>query len=448
MSIETSDLYTAMEHLVSHKTSREELAAGIPIIERGSGCTVWDTTGKEYLDMCAGVTRPVAVGHGRTELAQAMAAQAEKLAYFTPMSFSNPPAIELATKLAEILPGDLSEVFFASSGSEAVESALKLAKQHFFYKGEPKRFKIIARRGAYHGQTMGALSILGSVQPMRQVMEPGVPGAVFVDAPYCYRCPWNQRYPGCDLLCAKTVETTIQFELPEMTAAVIGESVMQGYGALSMPNEYWQEVRAICDRYGVLLIVDEVITGFGRTGTMFATEQLGIQPDILTMAKQITSGYVPLSAVAARPSVTETMPIFLHLHTWGSHPVACAVGSRNIQIIEEEGLVQRSAERGAFFLAALKELERHPLVGEARGTGLWCALDLTADKATRAMFSAADHPGPSLVRRAQDKGLIIKMMGPALEFAPPLIISEEELSRAVDILDQVLSEEEQARGIA
>jgi putrescine aminotransferase len=279
-------------------------------------------------------------------------------------------------------------------------------------------------------------------------MEPGVPGAIFVDPPYCYRCPWNQRYPGCDLLCAKTIETTIQFELPEMTAAVIGEPAMQGYGAMAMPPEYWAEVRAICDRYGVLLIVDEVITGFGRTGTMFATEQLGIQPDIITMAKQITSGYVPLSAVANRPSVTAPMPQFLHLHTWGSHPVACAVGLRNIQIIEEEGLVERARQRGAFFLAALKELERHPLVGEARGMGLWCALDLTADKVTRAMFSAADHPGPSLVKRALGKGLIIKMMGPALEFAPPMIISEDQLSWAVDIIDQVLTEEEQARGLA
>ena len=442
------DLYRDLEHLVAHRTSRDELAAGIPIIERGSGCKVWDVDGKEYLDLVAGVTRPVAVGYGRKELADAMAAQAEKLAYFSPMQYATPPAIELATKLAQLLPGDLDQVFFACSGSEAVESALKLAKQHFFYKGEQKRYKVIARRGAYHGQTMGALSMLGSVSPMRQVMEPGVPGAVFVDAPYCYRCPWNQRYPGCDLLCARTVETTIQFELPETTAAVLGESVMQGYGALAMPREYWSEVRAICDRYGVLLIVDEVITGFGRTGTMFATEQLGIQPDLLTMAKQITSGYIPLSAVAARPSVTAPMPIFQHLFTWGSHPVACAVGLRNIRIIEEEGLVAQAAARGTYLLEGLKDLERHPLVGEARGSGLWCALDLTADKATRAMFAAADHPGPSLVNRCREKGLIIKMMGPALEFAPPLVISEEELAWAVGVLDEVLSEEELARGLA
>jgi adenosylmethionine-8-amino-7-oxononanoate aminotransferase len=445
---EPRDLYQDMEHLVSHRTTRDELAAGIPIIERGVGCRVYDVNGKEYLDLVAGMTRPVGVGYGRRELADAMAAQAEKLCYFTPMAFSNPPAIELATKVASLLPGDLNEVFFASSGSEAVESALKLAKQHYYYKGEQKRFKIIARRGAYHGQTMGSLSILGSVSPMRQVMEPAVPGAVFVDAPYCYRCPWNQRYPGCDLLCAKTVENAIEFELPEMTAAVIGEPAMQGYGALAMPPEYWSEVRAICDRHGVLLIVDEVITGFGRTGTMFASEQLGIQPDIVTMAKQITSGYVPLSAVACRPSVTAPMPQFLHLHTWGSHPVACAVGLRNIQIIEEEGLVERARLRGAYFLEALKELESHPLVGEARGIGLWCALDLTSDKKTRGMFSAADHPGPSLVKRALDKGLIIKMMGPALEFAPPMIISEEDLTWAVDVIDQVLGEEERARGLA
>ncbi len=448
MSTESDDLYRDLEHLVSHRTTRAELAAGIPIIERGLGCKVWDTTGKEYLDLVAGVTRPVGVGYGRKELAQAMAEQAEKLCYFTPMQYSNPPAIGLAKKIASLLPGDVNEVFFASSGSEAVESALKLAKQHYYFKGEQKRYKIIARRGAYHGQTMGALSILGSVHPMRQVMEPAVPGAVFVDPPYCYRCPWKQSYPGCDLLCAETVKDAIEFEMPEMVAAVIGEPLMQGFGALAMPKEYWHRVREICDHYDVLLIVDEVITGFGRTGTMFASEALGIVPDIMTMAKQITSGYIPLSAAACRPKVTEPMPTFQHLHTWGSHPVACAVGLKNIEIIENEGLVARSAEVGAYFLAALKELETHPIVGEARGTGLWCALDLTPDKATRVMFAPAEHPGPSLVNRAREKGLIIKMMGPALEFAPPLVISKDELDWAVKVLDEVLSDEEKARGLA
>jgi len=449
MTDRAQELYGQMSHLVSHRTTREELAAGIPIMDRGEGSTVWDVEGREYLDLEAGVTRPVAVGYGRAELAQAMAQQAERLCYFSPMQFSNPPAIELAAKLAQILPGDLNEVFFASSGSEAVESALKLAKQHYYYRGEQKRYKVIARRGAYHGQTMGALSILGSVTPMRQVMEPGVPGTVFVDPPYCYRCPWGRRScPECGVLCAEAVKTTIEFEYPEHVAAVIGESLMQGWGALAMPLEYWQRVREICDEYDVLLIVDEVITGFGRTGTMFATEQLGIQPDLLTMAKAMTSGYFPMSAVAARPAVTATMPVFLHLHTWGSHPVGCAVGLRNIQLIEEEGLAERARELGAYFLAGLKQLESHPLVGEARGTGLWCALDLTADKKTRAMFTPATAPQPSLVRRALEKGLVIKAMGPALEFAPPLVITKEELERAVGILDQVLTEEEQARGLA
>jgi len=441
------DLYGDLEHLVSHRTTREELAAGIPIIERGLGSKVYDIYGKEYLDLVSGVTRPVGVGYGRKELAETMAAQAEKLCYFTPMQYSNPPAIELAAKVASLLPGDVDEVFFASSGSEAVESALKLAKQHYFYRGEQKRYKVIARRGAYHGTTMGALSLLGTAHPMRQVMEPAVPGAVFVDPPYCYRCPWKQSYPGCDLLCAETVKTAIEFEMPDMVAAVIGEPLMQGYGALALPKEYWSRVREICDHYDILLIVDEVITGFGRTGAMFASEELGVLPDIITMAKQITSGYVPLSAAACRPKVTAPIPSFQHLHTWGSHPVACAVGLRNIQIIEEEGLVARAKEMGGYFLSGLRELERHPWVGEARGTGLWCALDLTSDKKTRAMFSAADFPGGAVVKRARDKGLIIKIMGPALEFAPPLIITTEEIDWALEVLDECLTEEEQARGV-
>jgi len=295
---------------------------------------------------------------------------------------------------------------------------------------------------------MGALSILGTADPMRQVMGPGVPGTVFVDPPYCFRCPWNQSYPNCDLLCAETIQRAIQFESPETVAAVIGEPVMQGFGALGFPNEYWSRVREICDRYDVLLIMDEVITGFGRTGTMFATEQTGIVPDIMVMAKGITSGYFPLSAMACTPRVVESMPTFLHLHTWGSHPVGCAVALKNIEIIEQENLVDRSRELGEYFLSGLRELEKHPLVGEARGTGLWCALDLVEDSETRAMFSAEDSPAPSLVKRARDKGLIIKMMGPALEFAPPLIISKDQLDWAVETLDQVLTDEERARGIA
>ncbi len=441
------DLYDDLEHLVSHRTTREELKAGIPIIERGLGSTVWDIDGNEYLDLCAGVTRPVAAGYGRKDLAAVMAEQAEKLCYFTPMGYSNPPAIALATKLASVLPGDLDQVFFASSGSEAVESALKLAKQHFFYGGEKKRYKVIARRGAYHGQTMGALSLLGTVHPMRQVMEPGVPGAFFVDPPYCYRCPWKQSYPGCDMLCTESIKATIEFEIPDMVAAVIGEPVMQGFGALAPPPEYWPRLREICDEYGVLLISDEVITGFGRTGTLFASEAFDIRPDILTMAKQITSGYVALSAAACTAKVTAPMPAFLHLHTYGSHPVACAVGLRNLEILEEEALVQNSKELGAYFLSQLKELERHPLVGEARGIGLWCALDLAADKKTRAMFSAADFPGTALILRAREKGLIIKTMGPALEFAPPLVITKDEIDRALTIIDECLTEEERARGL-
>jgi adenosylmethionine-8-amino-7-oxononanoate aminotransferase len=239
----------------------------------------------------------------------------------------------------------------------------------------------------------------------------------------------------------------IEFEMPELVAGVIGEPIMQGYGALAFPQEYWQRVREICDEFGVLMMIDEVITGFGRAGSWFATDDLGITPDIITMAKGITSGYMPLSAAACRPKVTESMPVFLHLHTWGSHPVACAAGLKNLEIIKREGLVERSRQMGAYMLACLKELEKHPLVGEARGTGLWCALDLTADKKTRAMFPAANSPAPSLVKRAREKGLIIKLMGPALEFAPPLIITKEEIDWAVEVLDEVFLEEEKARGL-
>ena len=427
-------------HLILHRTHRSDIEQGITVISRGEGAHVFDEMGKRYLDLDAGVTRPVHVGHGRKELAQAAYDQMTRLAYFTPSQFATPPAIDLAQRLSEITPDSIQNFMFECDGSEAVESAMKIAKHYYYFKGDKGRFKIIARRGAYHGVNGLGIRALGTVLPMRHIMEPLAPGGVMVDSPYCYRCPINLRYPDCDLACARNVEQSIEFENPEQISAFIGEPIQQGFGALAPPMEYWPIIREICDKYGILLIIDEVICGFGRTGKMFGCDHFGVEPDLMTMAKGLTSGYVPLGAVGCSDAVMEPIEILMHLHTYGNHPVSCATALRNLAILEEEELVEKSRKMGAYFLEGLKTLESYQIVGEARGTGLWTALDLTTNKQTRAPFPPERLL--SLVNRAKEKGFIIKFMGQALEFAPPLIIEKEDIDATIRMLDECFTAEE------
>jgi len=432
-------------HLILHRTSREQLKEGITVITKGEGVRVFDQDGKGYLDLVSGVTRPVHVGYGRKEIAQAIYDQICELCYFTPMQFANLPAIKLANVLTEIAPGKINKFFFVCDGSEAVESAIKFAKHYHYFKGDKRRYKIISRRGAYHGVTGGALGVLGTVLPMRQIMEPLAPGTVFVESPYCYRCPLHLTYPDCEVACARDIERIIQFEDPDQISAFIGEPIQQGFGAYAPPKEYWKIVREICNRYGILLIIDEVICGFGRTGKWFGIEHFGIQPDILTMAKGITSGYVPLGGVGCTDKVMEPIEIFHHLHTYGNHPVSCAAALKNIEIIKRENLIENSSKMGIYFLERLKTLEYHPTVGEVRGTGLWTAIDFTTEKKKKAPFPLSRIN--SIILCAKKKGLIIKTMGQALEFAPPLIIKKEEIDQAVKILDECITEEEKEIGL-
>jgi adenosylmethionine-8-amino-7-oxononanoate aminotransferase len=428
-------------HLILARTSRDQVREGITIMTKGQGSWVFDQDGKRYLDLVAGVTRPVHVGYGRKEIAQAVYDQLCTLNYFTPMQFATEPAIKLAEVLTTITPEAIKRFFFVCDGSEAVEAALKLARHYHFFRGDKRRYKVISRRGAYHGVTSGALNVLGTVLPMRQIMEPLAPGAVFVDSPYCYRCPAHLSYPNCGVACAWDLERIIQFEDPSQISAFIGEPIQQGFGAYAPPKEYWRIVREICDRYGILLIIDEVICGFGRTGKWFGVDHFDIQPDLITMAKGISSGYVPLGGVGCTDKVFEPIDTFHHLHTYSNHPVACAAALKNIEIIKKENLVENSNEIGIYFLEKLKPLEKHPIVGEVRGTGLWTAIDLTTDKKTRALFPVGRMN--TIIRRAKEKGLIIKTMGHALEFAPPLIIQRQEIDHAVKILDESIREEEE-----
>jgi len=432
-------------HLFLQRTSRQEVEEGITIITKGVGSHVFDQDGKKYLDLVAGVTRPVHVGYGREEIAKAAYEQMCELHYFTPMQFTNKPAMKLAETMAEIAPGRISKFNYVCDGSEAVETALKLARHYHESRGDKKRFKVISRRGAYHGVTGGAIRALGTVLPMRQIMEPLAPGSIFVESPYCYRCPIHLTYPQCDIACARDVARIIEFEDPEQISAFIGEPIQQGFGAYAPPPEYWNIIREICDAYGILLIIDEVICGFGRTGKWFGVQHFDIQPDIITMAKGLSSGYVPLGGVGCTEEVLAPIQIFNHLHTYANHPVGCAAALKNIEIIKEEKLVENSANMGRYFLEGMKSLESHSIVGEVRGTGLWTAIDFTTDKKKRTAFPSKNLN--NFIRRAKEKGLIVKTMGLALELAPPLIITKHEIDEALKILDECVAEEARDMGL-
>ncbi|MFH1136707.1 MAG: aspartate aminotransferase family protein [Pseudomonadota bacterium] len=433
-------------HLIMPRTPRRDRREGVTVITGGDGAYVFDGQGRQYLDLTAGITRPVHVGYGRAEIAQAVHDQILRLPYFCPMGYSNEPAEELAEVLARLAPEKINNFFFVCDGSEAVEAAVKLVRHYHEFRGDKKRFKIVGRRGAYHGVTSGALRLLGTVLPMKHIMEPLGTGAVFIDSPYCYRCPYELAYPACNLICAKSLARVIEFEGPELVAAFIGEPIQQGFGALAPPAGYWEIIRETCDRHGVALIADEVICGFGRTGKWFGIDHFGVQPDLITMAKGISSGYVPLGGVGAADEIIAPLEIFHHLHTYSNHPVSCAAALANIKIMEDEKLVENSREMGTYFLNGLQALEAHAIVGEARGAGLWTALDLTMDKKTRAPFPLENLA--RLVKRAKDKGLIIKSMGQALEFAPCLTITAAQLDQGLDLIDRCLAEEEKELGLA
>jgi adenosylmethionine-8-amino-7-oxononanoate aminotransferase len=440
-------LENARTYLWLYNTRRETLEAGsVPVIIRGEGNHVIDEEGNRFLDLIAGNTRANATGYARQEIAQAMYDQAVTMHYFSPANFITPPAVELAQKLAAILPGALTTTCFVCDGSEAVETAFKMAKQYHYYAQGERRFKIVSRFHAYHGQTMGALSALGFLNPMRNVVAPLVPGHAFLIPPYCYRCPLHLTYPACDLACADALDPLIQFEGPDLVAAFIAETVMQGMGALPPPDGYFQRIREICDRYGVLLIIDEVIVGFGRTGKMFAAEHYDIQPDLMVMAKQLTGGYAPLGATSTTRKIAEAIPTLLHIHTYGNHPVCCAAALANLEILERESLVANAAEMGRCFLEGLREMEKHPIVGEARGLGLWCAIEIVRDKEKRIPFPPEDNITQQLVLAGRSHGVIFRGMGNALEFAPPLTITEKEVAKGLKAIEKALYDVEKRLG--
>jgi adenosylmethionine-8-amino-7-oxononanoate aminotransferase len=444
-------------HLWMHFTRMGALQRKeFPVIASGEGCYVRDTAGRRYLDGLSGlfVTQ---VGYGRAELAQVAAKQAETLHYFPVWGYGHGPAVELAATLAELAPGDLNRVFLTGSGSESVETALKLARQYFKLTGEPGRYKVISRATAYHGVTMGALAITG-VPQLREPFEPLPGGFHHVPNTNQFRpfIPGLSRTDLTDALLA-VLDNTIRTEGPETIAAVFLEPLQNAGGCIPPPPGYFAGVRELCDRYGVLLVSDEVICAYGRLGTMFGCERYGYLPDMVTTAKGLTSGYSPLGAVLCSdrlmaPFLESATAQFNHGITFGGHPVSCAVALENLRIFERESIVDHVAAHSDRFGALLEDLRDIPVVGDVRGDGYFRAIELVPPGAP----PGADGTPPRFERSAIEpllRGFVFPRMlelgliarvddrgDPVVQFAPTLVCGEEQLVELAGVVRQVLTE--------
>ena len=429
----------------------------VPVIDHGEGCYLWDTTGKRYLDGLSALFC-VQAGYGRPEMPEAAARQMAKLPYATNWATAHQPALDLAHRLAGIFPGDLDHFFFVNSGSEAVESALKLARQYHLANGQPNRYKVISRRAAYHGTTMGAMGVTG-ISAITNPYQPLAPGHFHVPTANPYRCGSSYTCPPCNLSCARSIEQVILAEGPETVSAVFLEPVQNSGGCITPPAGYLEQVRRVCDEHGVLLVLDEVICAFGRLGAWTGSELYGVTPDVITFAKGVTSGYAPLGGIAFSDRIAAVFAdrprsVFLHGSTWGGHPVSCAVALANLDVMEKEDLIGNVRRNQAWLHDQLQDLrEKHEIVGDIRGTGYFWALELVADRATKEAFT--DEQAESLLRgflsrRLLELGLICRADDrdePVIQISPPLVAGRSELGELVSTLDQVLGESEERMGL-
>jgi adenosylmethionine-8-amino-7-oxononanoate aminotransferase len=439
----------AKEHLWMHFTRHSTFdSSDVPMVVRGEGPYVFDASGKRYLDALSGLF-VVQVGHGREELAEAAAKQAKELAFFPLWSYAHPTAMELAERVASYTPGDLDRVFFTTGGGEAVETAWKLAKQFFKLTGKPTKHKVISRNIAYHGTPQGALSITG-LPAMKAPFEPLVPSTFRVPNTNLYRAPVHGDDPEAfGRWAADRIEEAIEFEGADTVAAVFLEPVQNSGGCFPPPPGYFQRVREICDRHDVLLVSDEVICAFGRLGHMFGAERYGYQPDIITCAKGLTSGYSPLGAMIASERLFEPFKhgttSFAHGYTFGGHPVSTAVALANLDIFEKEQLNEHVRDTEGAFRASLEKLMDLPIVGDVRGDGYFYGIELVKDKATKTTFN--DDESERLLRgflskalfeaglycRADDRG------DPVIQLAPPLICDQSHFDEIEQKLRDVLT---------
>lgn len=422
-----------------------------PLITHGKGIYLYDKTGKKYIDGTGGAL-VCNLGHGIKELARAAQKLAARFSYLHGSQFSTEDMELYARELCLVAPKGLNKVFFVSGGSEAVESALKLAKQYHYDSGDKKRYKVISRNPAYHGATIFGISI--STKPsMKKPQIPLLFKMPAVPAPFCYHCPFNQSYPRCGLKCARSLEETIKKEGPETISAFIAEPVIgASAGAVVPPPEYFPIIRKICDKYGVLLILDEVMSGFGRTGKWFASQNFNVLPDITVIGKGIGGGLVPLAAVFCREKILKTIQNgsgnFIHGFTFENNPFTTGIGREVLRYMKKHALVQASSQKGKYLLKKLNTLKNIDIVGDVRGLGLMTAVELVCDKKTKKPFSRKQQVAEKILQAALRKGLNLyfavgftkEAEGDAVMVAPPFIVTEKEIDKIVAILKESILE--------
>jgi adenosylmethionine-8-amino-7-oxononanoate aminotransferase len=446
-SLESKDLLSPeyLRHIVIDFMQMSEFVKEPLVMSRADGVWYEDVQGKKYLDGLSGIF-VVNVGHNNRRVIDAIKEQLDRMAFAPPLYSTNPRALELANLISKITPGDLRTVKLFSGGSEATEAALKLARQFHRQSGNPNKFKVISRYESYHGATMGSLSATG-VKRRKVMFEPLLTGFIHIFPPKCFRCPYGLEYPSCKILCARILGDVIEMEGAESVAAFIVEPIGNTGGIITPKDEYFKIIREICDKFNVLLIFDEVLTGFGRTGQMFAAQTFNTTPDILCMGKGISSGYAPLAAIAFSDRIekafwgpAESNIEFSHGHTYGGNPIAAAAGIACINEILERDLCDNARKMGKYLWEKLEALEHLKVIGEIRGKGLLIGVEFVKDLESKEPFGADVNFGIRVGRTALKKGLIIRFDPNWIALAPPLIIVEDEIDRIVAILEESIKE--------
>lgn len=410
---------------------RDHEATGPLVIVRGAGSTVYDSEGRAFIDSLAGLWNCI-LGHGRRDVIRAISEQMERIAFATTFfGISNDKTIEWAESLAQRLPGDLKRIFPNVTGSEANDTAFKFTRMYFSLTGRPTKVKIFSHQKGYHGVSLGVLSATGLSDYWKRFM-PLPAYYMHVPAPHCYHCPYGEEYPDCDTLCTKVLEQMIIAEEPDTIAAFIAEPVIGGGGVIIPKPEYYRRVREICDKHDIMFIADEVITGFGRTGRWFGIEHWDVVPDIMTMGKGMTAGYVPMFATAIRESMYRVLAdsgeVLFHGFTYTGHPALSAASLKVIEVLESENLIERVNEIGALFAKHLQGLLEYPWVGEVRSLGLIGAIEFVEDKKTRAPFATDRKFGPRMMAALRKRGVLGRVVkGDIFVLAPPFVITESEL---------------------
>jgi adenosylmethionine-8-amino-7-oxononanoate aminotransferase len=444
-----SEAQTTEEHFLRHIFVRDQMAEWSKhplIMARADGVCYWDVAGKRYLDALSGIY-VVSVGHNNRRVIEALRKQLDTLHFSPPMHGTNPVAVQLANLLAELAPGDLSAIKFQCGGAEVTEAAIKLARQYHRLTGSPGKYKVISRYLSWHGSTLGALSASG-LKSRKTVNEPLAPGFVHVFPPTCYRCPFGKNYPDCGITCATIVESVIDLEDPDTVAAVMVEPIGHTGGIIDPPPEYLPILRDICDRHNVLLIFDEIITGIGRTGHLFAADTFGVVPDVLCTAKGLSGGYAPLSAMICRESIANAFwgplsenPGFVEGHTFEGNPLSCAAGLAVLREILERDLCGNARRQGERLRAGFERLaQKHGIIGDIRGKGLLQGIEFVRNPKTKEPFPKEVAFGLRVGRRALDDGLLSRFDPHWLAFGPPLVVTAEQIDEMVELLDKSIGE--------